>query len=51
MLKENFTTDYWKNEMRKIDDCTDCGHCKANCPYEIDVTKMLKEQRKVYFEG
>ena len=39
-----------QENMRKIDNCTGCGHCKANCPYGLDVPELLKRQQAGYFE-
>lgn len=49
MVAENFRTPEWQAHMRKIDDCTDCGHCKANCPYELDVPELLRRHSAYYF--
>jgi len=51
MLRENFVTEEWQGHMRKIDNCTHCAHCKANCPYELDVPELLKSQQAGYFAG
>ena len=44
----------WKEQMERINDCQDCGHCKDNCPYGLDtpalLKKMLKEYRAFYAE-
>jgi len=32
-----------KASMLRIKDCTNCGHCKKNCPYNLDVPKLLRE--------
>ena len=49
MVKENFLTPEWQNNMRLIDNCTNCGHCKENCPYGLDVPALLKRQQAGYF--
>jgi len=49
MVAENFKTPEWQENMRKIEDCTDCGHCKANCPYELDVPELLRQHKAHYF--
>jgi predicted aldo/keto reductase-like oxidoreductase len=51
MVAENFYTPEWVEEMRRIDDCADCGHCKKNCPYELDVTGILKQHLAYYLEN
>ncbi|MCL2499960.1 MAG: aldo/keto reductase [Defluviitaleaceae bacterium] len=49
MRKDVLQSDDWQANMRKIDDCTDCGHCKANCPYELDVPVLLRQHKEEYF--
>jgi len=49
-VKENFTTEEWQNNMRNIDNCKNCGHCSKNCPFGLDVPKVLKHQQKEYFK-
>ena len=39
---EQFMTDYWKSEMKKISKCIDCGKCKTKCPYGLDIPNLLK---------
>jgi predicted aldo/keto reductase-like oxidoreductase len=39
----------WQANMRRIDDCVDCGHCKAHCPYELDVPALLRRHGDEYF--
>ena len=31
-----------KAKMKKIEDCIDCGNCKAHCPYGLDTPNLLK---------
>ncbi|MCL2139155.1 MAG: aldo/keto reductase [Treponema sp.] len=50
MVKENFLTPEWQNNMRLIDNCTKCGHCIKHCPYNLDVPSLLKQQQKEYFK-
>lgn len=49
MIKENFQTPEWQENMRCIENCINCGNCKSNCPYELDVPALLKSQQKHYF--
>ncbi|MCL2189730.1 MAG: aldo/keto reductase [Defluviitaleaceae bacterium] len=49
MRRDVLLAENWQQNMRKIDDCTDCGHCKAHCPYELDVSALLREHQKAYF--
>ena len=43
-----YLMDDWKESMKRIDDCTDCGHCKENCPYDLDTPRLLRESWAVY---
>ena len=43
-------TDYWKEEMLKIDSCIECGICKTRCPYELDIPELLKKNLIDYKE-
>jgi predicted aldo/keto reductase-like oxidoreductase len=49
MRKDVLQSEMWQNNMRRIDNCTDCGHCKANCPYELDVPGLLRQHQSDYF--
>jgi len=50
MRKDVLQSEDWQANMRRIDDCADCGHCKANCPYELDVPALLRQHRDDYFK-
>ena len=30
-------------EMRKIEDCVECGKCSAHCPYGLDTPRLLRK--------
>ena len=47
---QNWLTDYWQQEMLKIDSCVDCGICMTRCPYELDIPSLLKKNLKDYKE-
>ncbi|MBN1380968.1 MAG: aldo/keto reductase [Deltaproteobacteria bacterium] len=46
----HFLSDAWYKEMMKIEDCTDCGSCKEQCPYELDTPELLRSNLKFYKE-
>ena len=48
-VRAHFVTEEWRRNMRRIDDCTGCGQCKARCPYGLDTPKLLKTQQREYF--
>jgi aryl-alcohol dehydrogenase-like predicted oxidoreductase len=39
---QNFLTADWREKMRRIEKCTDCGSCRSRCPYELDTPALLK---------
>jgi predicted aldo/keto reductase-like oxidoreductase len=40
---ESFLTDGWREKMRRIEDCTDCGECRSRCPYGLDPPALLRK--------
>jgi len=38
----------WKETMKRIDNCTNCGHCEENCPYNLENLRLMKESWKEY---
>lgn len=47
---QNYLTDEWRKKMELIEDCIDCGHCRNNCPYELDTPNLLKRNLLAYRE-
>ena len=47
----NWTTDFWKNEMMKIEQCVECGLCRSRCPYELNIPVLLKKNLADYKEN
>ena len=45
---ENFLSDFWQQEMGKIDSCIGCGICKTRCPYELDIPNLLAKNLADY---
>ena len=41
-------TEHWQEEMKKIEDCIECGQCSAHCPYELDTPNLLKNNYEDY---
>lgn len=37
-----------QEKMKKIEDCLDCGQCKAKCPYGLDTPTLLKKNLEDY---
>jgi len=54
MLKRSsvkvFTSDYWRAEMKKIENCTECGTCMTRCPYGLNIPNLLKANYTFYEE-
>ncbi|MBE6031136.1 MAG: 4Fe-4S dicluster domain-containing protein [Clostridiales bacterium] len=40
---EQYTTEPWKEKMRKAATCIECGACMQRCPYGLNIPKLLKE--------
>jgi len=45
-----FMQDDWRKQMRLINECTNCGHCKNKCPYHLNTPELLKIMLKDYEE-
>jgi predicted aldo/keto reductase-like oxidoreductase len=44
----SFITQEWQDKMSLIEKCTDCGSCKAHCPYGLDCPTLLKDGLAFY---
>jgi predicted aldo/keto reductase-like oxidoreductase len=40
---QSFTNEFWKGDMKKTENCINCGHCKEHCPYGLDTPRLLRE--------
>ena len=36
-------SDQWIENMKRIDNCLDCGHCTEHCPYSLDTPALLRD--------
>ncbi|MHB0998295.1 MAG: aldo/keto reductase [Armatimonadota bacterium] len=50
MPYEQFMSAEWYDKMHLIEACTECGHCKAHCPYGLDTPELLKRMLIDYEE-
>jgi predicted aldo/keto reductase-like oxidoreductase len=41
-------TDFWRERMARIPECTGCGSCRSKCPYELDMSVILPRQMREY---
>lgn len=45
---EPHLTPEWQQKMADIENCIECYACVDNCPYELDIPELLKENYKDY---
>ena len=45
---DTWLSDYWQEEMKKIETCRHCGRCSAHCPYELDTPALLEKNYEDY---
>jgi predicted aldo/keto reductase-like oxidoreductase len=45
---EDFITNEWKENMERIENCIECGHCLNNCPYHLNTPELLREMLADY---
>ena len=45
---QDWLTEYWQDEIKKIESCLNCGRCKSRCPYELDIPNLLKKNYEDY---
>ncbi|MDR1147312.1 MAG: aldo/keto reductase [Spirochaetaceae bacterium] len=48
MPPAQWLTEQWRQEMEKINNCINCGHCKEHCPYKLDTPALLKKNYADY---
>jgi len=47
---DRWLSEWGQNEMKKIEDCVDCGQCRQHCPYGLDTPALLRKQYASYRE-
>ncbi len=45
---EAWLTEYWQEEMKKIEGCLDCKKCMSKCPYGLKTPELLKRNYEDY---
>ncbi len=45
---ERFVSAEGQAMMRRIAECTECGHCREHCPYGLDTPELLKRNLAAY---
>ena len=44
----NFLSPTWQENMKKIENCINCGACASRCPYGLNPPEMLKKHYEDY---
>lgn len=50
MPYQQFLTPEWREMMLRIEACTECGHCRAHCPYGLDTPALLRHMLDDYLD-
>lgn len=45
---EAWLNDYWQTEMKRIEECIQCGSCSSKCPYELNTPELLAKNYEDY---
>ena len=49
MPEAGYLSDYWRGEMKKIENCLHCGTCASKCPYGLDTPRLLQDNYNEYW--
>ncbi len=47
---KSFLTPEWQANMKRIDDCADCGLCMSRCPYSLEIPRLLRSMAEDYWQ-
>ncbi|MBO4411217.1 MAG: 4Fe-4S dicluster domain-containing protein, partial [Lachnospiraceae bacterium] len=36
-------SEHWQEEMKKIENCVECGVCMTRCPYKLSIPSLLRK--------
>jgi predicted aldo/keto reductase-like oxidoreductase len=45
-----YFSDFARESMKRVADCTNCGRCKECCPYGLDVPRLIRESMAEFQE-
>lgn len=45
---QQFMTEEWRQNMERIEQCTECGNCREHCPYGLDTPNLLRKMLEDY---
>jgi len=48
--ERDWKTEYWQQEMKKVENCVRCGQCAAKCPYGLNTPELLRENYEEYWK-
>ena len=48
MPYQEWLTEKWQNEMKKIEGCLHCGKCASKCPYGLNTPELLQKNYEDY---
>ncbi len=46
--QDNYLSEQWQLNMKKIDDCIHCNQCMSKCPYGLNTPELLKKNYEDY---
>ena len=47
---KTWLSEYWQDQMKKIETCINCRKCASKCPYSLSVPELLKANHDDYFD-
>ena len=50
MPTQGWLSEKWQEEVRRSENCTECRACQARCPYQLDIPRLLRENREDYWQ-
>ena len=48
MPSAEWLSEKWQGEMKKIENCLQCGRCSSRCPYQLNTPELLQKNYKDY---